>query len=296
MEGNIANPEESARVYHAGAEGVGLVRTEFLFHDRPFAPTEEEQLAAYQSILDAIPGKTVTFRLLDAGGDKPMPFVQIAPEGNPILGIRGVRALKDNESFFRTQLRALLRLKPQERVNIMLPMVSFVNEIVQLRKIFQEEAFSLGVPKPAKLGIMVEVPSTALLTRAFAQEETDFFSIGTNDLTQYTLAIDRNHKDLSPLADALHPAVLQLISLTCQGAAEYKKPVSVCGALAAEPAAVPLLIGLGVTHLAVSAGSIARIKALIRQLNFKVCQRTAQEALRLDNAQAVRELAQKLIM
>lgn len=293
VEGNIANPEEASRVYAAGAEGVGLVRTEFLFHDRPFVPTEEEQLCAYQAILDAIPGKAVTFRLLDAGGDKPMPFVQIPPEENPIVGIRGVRALKSNESFFRTQLRALLRLQPQERVRIMLPMVSFEQEITRFKKIFQEEAFSLGISKPAQLGIMIEVPSAALLASRLARE-TDFFSIGTNDLTQYTLAIDRNHKELSPLADALHPAVLQLIDRTCQGAMMYKKPVCVCGAMAGEPAAIPLLIGLGVTHLAVSAGVVARTKALIRSLSYKECHQLATDALNLPDAQAVRNLAQQL--
>ena len=292
VEGNIAGPDEAARAYAAGAEGIGLVRTEFLFQDRAIAPSENEQLAAYQSILDALPGQSVTFRLLDAGGDKPMPFVYINPEENPIIGVRGIRALGKNDRFFRTQLRALLRLPEQNRVRIMLPMVTFVDELKQFREIFEQEAKVLSLTQKAQLGIMVEVPSAALLAAQFAPY-TDFFSIGTNDLTQYTLAIDRNHKELSPLADALHPAVLHLIAQTCKGAQSSRKPVSVCGALASEPDAVPFLIGLGVTHLAVSAGVVARTKARIRKSNFHRCAELAQKALQLPDADAVRELLKK---
>lgn len=292
VEGNIAGPEEAAHAYAAGAEGVGLVRTEFLFQDRPFAPSEQEQLATYQAILDALPGQPVTFRLLDAGGDKPMPFVNIAPEENPIVGIRGIRALKQNEKFFRTQLRALLRLTPQNRVRIMLPMVSFVSEATHFRQIFKQEAASLGLKEVAQLGIMVEVPSTALLAEQFAPH-VDFFSIGTNDLTQYTLAIDRNHKRLSPLADALHPSVLHLIAKTCQGAQTHRRPVSVCGALAGEQDAIPILVGLGITHLAVSSGVVARTKATIRRTNYHRCHQLALEALQQSSATAVRELIKK---
>ena len=292
VEGNTAGPEEAARSYAAGAEGIGLVRTEFLFQDRPFAPSEEEQLATYQAILDAQPGQPVTFRLLDAGGDKPMPFINIAPEENPIVGVRGVRALKHNERFFRTQLRALLRVTPQDRVRIMLPMITFVEEVQRFRQILNQEATALGLKETAQLGIMVEVPAVALLAKQFAPH-VDFFSIGTNDLTQYTLAIDRNHKDLSPQADALHPAVLRLIAQTCDGALESKKPVAVCGALASEPDAVAFLIGLGVTHLAVSSGMVARIKARIRKSNFHRCRELAQQALQLPDAASVRELAKK---
>lgn len=292
VEGNTAGPEEAATAYAAGSEGIGLVRTEFLFQDRPFAPSEEEQLSTYQAILDAQPAHPVTFRLLDAGGDKPMPFVNIAPEENPIVGIRGVRALKHNERFFRTQLRALLRLKPQNRVRIMLPMITFVDEIKHFRQILNQEATALKLKETAQLGIMVEVPAVALQAKQFAPY-VDFFSIGTNDLTQYTLAIDRNHKELSPLADALHPAVLRLIAQTCEGALESKKPVSVCGALASEPDAITFLIGLGVTHLAVSSGVVARTKARIRKSNFHRCREMALEALQLADSAAVRELAKK---
>ncbi len=289
VEGNIASPDEAARAYAAGAEGVGLVRTEFLFQDKPFAPSEQEQQAVYQQILDALPGQPVTFRLLDAGGDKPMPFVNIPPEDNPIVGIRGIRALDSNEKFFRTQLRALLRLVPQDRVRIMLPMVSFVEEFLRFKQIFKQEAALLKLKQTAQLGMMVEVPAAALLARQFAPH-TDFFSIGTNDLTQYTLAIDRNHKELSPLADALHPSVLQLIAQTCEGAAAYKKPVSICGAIASEPDAVPVLIGLGITHFSVNSGAVARTKARIRKCNYHQVRKLAQEALQQPDASAVRKL------
>jgi len=292
VEGNISHLEEASRVYKAGAEGIGLVRTEFLFQDQPLPPSEEEQKEAYQSILDNMPGQPVTFRMLDAGGDKPMPFVNIVPEDNPLVGIRGIRALKNNEHFFRTQLRALLRLTPQSRIRIMLPMVSFIQEVTRFRQIIQEEMTNLGLTQPTQLGVMIEVPSAALLAKSLAQH-ADFFSIGTNDLTQYTLAIDRGHKELSTLSDPLHPSVLQLIALTCQGAQAYDKPVSVCGAMAGDPAAIPLLIGIGITHLAVSIGALARTKALIRRLDARQCRQAAQQALQMAETQEVRDLVQK---
>ena len=288
VEGNVSNAEESARSKKAGADGLGLVRTEFLFQNRAIAPTEEEQQASYQAILDAAQG-TVTFRTMDAGGDKPVPFVNIPPEENPIVGIRGVRAFKQNELFFRTQLRALLRVRPLNRIRIMLPMVSFVSELKEFKEIIEQEKKNLGISESVQLGIMIEVPAAAL-TAAQLAKEADFFSIGTNDLTQYTLAIDRGHKQLSPLADPLHPGVLKLIAYTTQGAKQYHKPVAVCGAVAADMAAVPLLIGLGITELAVGTGSVARTKALIRKLNVQACSQLAQQALELADAQAVRSL------
>lgn len=292
VQGNISNEHEAKQAVQAGAEGFGLVRTEFLFQQRALAPTEEEQTATYQAILNASPTAPVTFRTLDAGGDKPLPFIHLAPESNPIMGIRGVRAVKHNEAFFRTQLRALLRVNPQQRVNIMLPMITFTDEISLFKKILQEEAASLGIAQTARVGIMIEVPAAALCAEQLAKQ-VDFFSIGTNDLAQYVLAIDRGHQELSPLADPLHPAVLQLIGHTCRGAQVHHKPVAVCGAIAGEAAAIPLLIGLGVTSLAVSTGAIAKTKALIRRLTLADCVQTAQEALSLPSAQAVRTLVQQ---
>lgn len=266
---------------------MGLVRTEFLFQGRAFMPTEEEQRSVYQAVLDAAAGRPVTFRTLDAGGDKPLPFVNIAPEENPIVGVRGVRAFAKNQAFFRTQLRALLSVRPLKNVRIMLPMISFADEVDFFKQLISEEAAALGVKDAVQTGIMVEVPSAALTAGQLAKR-ADFFSLGTNDLTQYALAIDRGHKELSTRADHLHPAVLKLIAFTCQGAQQYKKPVAVCGAMAGDMAAVPLLVGLGVTELAVGAGSVARTKNLIRHLNAAECCEGAQHALTLADAPEVR--------
>ncbi len=292
VEGNVSGPAETARAAKNGADGMGLVRTEFLFQGRAFMPTEEEQRSVYQAVLDAAGGRTVTFRTLDAGGDKPLPFVDIAPEENPIVGVRGVRAFEKNQAFFRTQLRALLSVRPLKNVRIMLPMISFADEVDFFNNLITEEAASLGVQESVQTGIMVEVPSAALTADMLAQK-ADFFSLGTNDLTQYALAIDRGHKELSTRADHLHPAVLKLIAFTCQGAAQYKKPVAVCGAMAGDLAAVPLLVGLGVTELAVGAGAVAREKALIRRLNAADCRDIAQKALTLASAREVRALVRE---
>lgn len=289
VEGNVSGPGETARAAKSGADGMGLVRTEFLFQGRAFMPTEEEQHSVYQAVLDAADGRTVTFRTLDAGGDKPLPFVDIAPEENPIVGVRGVRAFAKNQAFFRTQLRALLSVRPLKNVRIMLPMISFVQEVNFFKNLIAQEAAALGITDPVQTGIMVEVPSAALTAEQLAQK-ADFFSLGTNDLTQYTLAIDRGHKELSAKADHLHPAVLKLIALTCQGARKYQKPAAVCGAMAGDAAAVPLLIGLGVTELAVGAGAVARTKALVRRLHTDACQAAAAEAQTLADAQEVRAL------
>lgn len=292
VEGNVSGPAETARAAKSGADGMGLVRTEFLFQGRAFMPTEEEQRSVYQAVLDAAAGQPVTFRTLDAGGDKPLPFVDIAPEENPIVGVRGVRAFAKNQMFFRTQLRALLSVHPLKNVRIMLPMISFADEVDFFKDLIAQEATALGITDAVQTGIMVEVPSAAL-TAAQLAKRADFFSLGTNDLTQYALAIDRGHKELSTRADHLHPAVLKLIAFTCQGAQQYNKPVAVCGAMAGDMAAVPLLIGLGVTELAVGAGSIARTKNLIRRLNAGDCRAAVEHALTLATAQEVRHLVRE---
>lgn len=291
--GNTANAKESAAAIQNGADGLGLVRTEFLFDGRQQPPSQAEQQAAYQPILDAAGGKPVTLRTLDAGGDKPLPFITIPAEENPIVGIRGIRAFEQNETFFRTQLRALLSTRHTGNLRIMLPMVTFAEEVDFFKQLITQEQRALGSTDSVQIGIMVEVPSAALISAQLAAR-VDFLSIGTNDLTQYTLAIDRGHKTLSARADSLHPAVLKLISLTCQGAKTHAKPVAVCGAMAGDLAAIPFLIGLGVTELAVGAAAIAPIKALIRQLNHQQCVQTAQEALQLSSAAEVRALAKKV--
>lgn len=289
VKGNISNLKEAQRAEQSGSDGLGLVRTEFLLQTYTFIPSEEEQLALYQEVLNAASGKQVTFRLLDAGGDKPIAFINIAPEKNPIAGIRGIRAFKKNEKFFRQQIRALLRLTPITNVRLMLPMVTFVQEVEFFKQLILQEAQNLGITQLPQLGIMVEVPATALLANELAKH-IDFFSIGTNDLTQYTLAIDRGHKELSYLADHLNPAVLQLIALSCKGAKSHKRTVTVCGAMAGDLTALAVLLGLGVSELSVGASSVARVKALVRQLDIAQCQLIAKEALQVSSAAEVRNL------
>lgn len=288
--GNVSNEKEAVYAYQNGADTLGLVRTEFLFlQGNATPPTQEEQRLCYQRIVDAMHGRPVTLRTLDIGGDKPVEFVRLPKEQNPVLGLRGVRTYELNEPLFRAQIRAMLQVKPAGVVRIMLPMISFVEEAALLRRFITEEQKNLGLTAKLEIGIMVEVPSAALLAEQFASE-VDFFSIGTNDLTQYTLAIDRAHPSLAARADHLHPAVLRLINATCRAGEKHHKPVAVCGAMAGDSQAVPLLVGLGVTELAVSAQAIGRIKTLIRSLNSAVCRQTAQQALSLKNAKQVREL------
>ena len=209
-----------------------------------------------------------------------------------MLGSRGVRIYDDNLDLFRTQVRAMLRVKPASALRIMLPMVGFPAEMQHFRQIIEEEKQKLGVKESVQIGMMVEIPAAALMAEQFAQH-ADFFSLGTNDLTQYALAIDRGHKVLSTQADGLSPAVLNLIGLTCSGAEKYNRPVAVCGAMAGDLQAVPLLIGLGVRELAVGAGAIAGVKALVRRLRLADCQEAASQALYLSSAKEVREFVRK---
>ena len=290
--GNINSEEDAKTAFESGADSLGLVRTEFLFLQELEAPSEDKQYKEYQGIVSAMKGKPVTLRTLDIGGDKPVRYLTIAPEDNPMLGSRGVRIYDDNLELFRTQVRAMLQVKPASALRIMLPMVGFPAEMQHFRQIIEEEKQKLGVKEPVQIGMMVEVPAAALMAEQFAPH-ADFFSIGTNDLTQYTLAIDRGHKVLSTQADGLSPAVLHLIGLTCSGAQRYNRPVAVCGAMAGDLQAVPLLIGLGVRELAVGAGAIAQVKALVRQLTLADCQEAASQALSLSSAKEVREFIRK---
>ncbi len=290
--GNASNEREALAAAQNGADGLGLVRTEFLFFQGNEPPTEERQFMLYQNIAAALHGKPVTLRTLDVGGDKPVPYMPLPAEENPIVGLRGVRNYKTYRDIFLSQIRAMLRVHPAGTVRIMLPMVAFIDELKEYKEIIRQEKEKLGISAPVELGIMIEVPSAALMAEQFAKE-ADFFSLGTNDLTQYTLAIDRGHKTLCSRADHLNPAVLSLIASTCRGAQAHQRPVAVCGAMAGDLQAVPLLIGLGVTELAVGAASIAQIKALVRTLNKAHCAEVAQKACTLADAQQVRELVKK---
>jgi phosphocarrier protein FPr len=289
---NIGGLKDAMQVAGFGGEGVGLLRSEFLFMERSSAPSEDEQFEAYKAIAEAV-GRTqlLIMRTLDVGGDKPLAYLPIPKEDNPFLGERGVRVALDRPEILRAQLRAILRASAFGKVSVMFPMVATLQELRDVKAILAEEATRLGV-KPIPTGIMVEVPAAAIMAAQFARE-ADFFSIGTNDLTQYTLAMDRGHPKLAPQVDGLSPAVLHLISETVKGAHTAGKWVGVCGGIASDPHGVPILLGLGVDELSISLPAIPAIKGQIRKLNFEKCRELAEKALAAESAADVRALVRE---
>lgn len=286
---NISGLADAEQIARLGGEGVGLLRSEFLFLERTSAPGEDEQADTYAAIARTLgPDQTLVIRTLDVGGDKPLPYLPIPHEDNPFLGERGIRVGLDRPEILRTQLRAILRAASAGKVMVMFPMISTLAEWRAAKAMLEEERRKLNTPA-IPVGIMVEVPAAAVLAEQFARE-ADFFSIGTNDLTQYTLAMDRGHAKLAPQVDGLNPAVLQLIAQTVKGAHQHGKWVGICGGIASDPQAVPLLIGLGVDELSLSLPAIPAIKAQIRALSLNQCQALAQKALTLDTAGEVRGL------
>jgi phosphoenolpyruvate-protein phosphotransferase len=287
---NIGGLEDAQEATAKGAEGVGLLRSEFVFLGRTRAPTEDEQAEVYTAIAKALtPGQPLVIRTLDVGGDKPLPYLPIAPEENPFLGERGIRIGLDRPEVLRTQARAILRAADAgAKVHVMFPMIATIEDFRQAKAIFEEERADLGV-EPVPLGIMVEVPSVAVMAQQFAAE-VEFFSVGTNDLTQYTLAMDRGHPRLAPQVDGLNPAVLGLIAQAVEAAHEAGRWVGVCGGMASDPQAVPILLGLGVDELSVSVPAVPAVKAQIRSLSLSQCQELAARALTRDSAAAVRAL------
>lgn len=280
---------EDARVAAAnGAEGCGLLRTELLFLDRATAPDIAEQTAAYQAVADALAGKPVIVRLLDIGGDKPAPYLPIGPEENPALGLRGIRVGLAHPDILDDQLRAILAVRPADQCRIMVPMVVGLDELRQVRAALDRVGGGGGV----ELGIMVETPAAAV-TAAQLAREADFLSIGTNDLTQYALAMDRGNAAVAGALDGLHPAVLRLIEQTVTGGARHARWTGVCGGLASDPLAVPILVGLGVTELSVAPAAVADIKALVRDLDMTRARDHARAALDCAGAAEVRQLARE---
>jgi phosphocarrier protein len=284
---NVASSHEAADAFANGADGVGLLRTEFLFVDRQTAPDVEEQRIAYQAVLDAMGEHSVIIRTIDVGGDKQLDYLPLPAEANPVLGLRGIRLAQARPEILDQQLRALLQVSPLRRCRILLPMVTEVDELLHIRQRVDALCIELGVTQRPEIGVMIEVPAAALQAEQLA-EHADFLSIGTNDLSQYTLAMDRDHAGLAARVDALHPALLRLIAMTCAGAAVHKRWVGVCGALASDPLATPVLIGLGVTELSVSPVQIGEIKDRVRQLHEAECQRLSRDLLKLNSAAAVR--------
>lgn len=284
---NVASSSEAADAFANGADGVGLLRTEFLFVDRQTAPDVEEQRAAYQGVLDAMGDHPVIIRTIDVGGDKQLEYLPLPIEANPVLGLRGIRLAQARPEILDQQLRALLQVSPLRRCRILLPMVTEVDELLHIRQRVDALCLEMSITQRPEIGVMIEVPAAALQAEQLA-EHADFLSIGTNDLSQYTLAMDRDHAGLAARVDALHPALLRLIAMTCEGAAVHKRWVGVCGALASDPLATPVLIGLGVSELSVSPVQIGEIKDRVRQVHEAECQRLSRDLLKLSSAAAVR--------
>ncbi len=291
---NIGNVEGARRALELGAEGVGLLRTEFLFLERTSLPTEEEQYQAYKAIGDAFGQQPVVLRTLDVGGDKELPYLGLAVEQNPFLGVRAIRLCLPRPDLFKPQLRAALRAGAGNGLKLMFPMVATVGEVRRARAVLDEcraELLAEGqaVAERMEVGIMIEIPAAAVVADQLAKV-VDFFSIGTNDLSQYTMAADRTNPGVAGLADAFHPAVLRLIRQVIDAAHAAGKWVGLCGELAGEPLALPILLGLGLDEFSMNAPAIPAAKALLRRLRVDEARDIAGAALELEDADEVRAL------
>lgn len=285
---NIGKAAEAEQAVNAGGEGVGLLRTEFLFLERLAPPTEEEQFEAYLTMVKALGGLPLIIRTLDIGGDKNVPYLNLPAEANPFLGVRGIRLCLAKPELFMPQLRAIYRASQHGPIKIMFPMVSTVEDLLAAQDFAEQARQEVGA-EPLETGIMIEVPSAVMMAQELAKE-ADFFSIGTNDLTQYTLAMDRVHPMLARRADGLHPAVLRMIDQTVKAAKAAGKWVGVCGGVAGDPQGAIILVGLGVSELSMSIPSIAAVKAKLRHVALADAQALAQQALSCRNAAEVRSL------
>lgn len=296
---NIGSPSDLDGVLRHGAEGIGLYRTEFLYMGRENLPSEEEQFTAYKTVLEGMKGKSVVIRTLDIGGDKHLPYLPLQEEMNPFLGHRAIRLCLDQQELFRTQLRALLRASVYGNLKIMFPMIATIQEFRAAKEILLEEkekliAGGIAVGSSIELGMMVEIPSTAVMADIFAKE-VDFFSIGTNDLIQYTMAADRMNEKVSYLYQPYNPAILRLIQMVIKAAHQEQKWVGMCGEMAGDEHAVPLLLGLGLDEFSMSATSILKTRALLKQLSVPEMQSLATEALQLATAEEVLEKVKKAV-
>jgi phosphotransferase system enzyme I (PtsI) len=291
---NIGTPADVEGVLEHGGEAVGLYRTEFLYMGRDKLPSEDVQYNAYKTVLEKMKGKPVVVRTLDIGGDKELPYLDMPKEMNPFLGFRAIRLCLDRQDIFRVQLRALLRASVHGNLRIMFPMIATLGEFRQAKAILLEEkekltAESIAVSDNIQLGIMVEIPSTAVLADQFAKE-VDFFSIGTNDLIQYTMAADRMNERVSYLYQPYNPAILRLVNMVIQAAHKEGKWAGMCGEMAGDQTAIPLLIGLGLDEFSMSASSILPARSLISKLTVSDMKQLANEALTKSTAEEVVEL------
>lgn len=294
---NVGNQQDASLALDAGAEGIGLLRTEFLYMDRELGPSEEEQGASYKAILDVMEDRRVIVRTLDIGGDKDLPYIDLQPEDNPFLGVRALRLCFQHPDLLAMQLRSLLRVSWGHNVHIMFPMVATLEELRRAREALEEaRRVVLGegyrLPDRIPLGIMVEIPSVAVMADQFARE-VDFFSIGTNDLTQYTFAAERTNAQVAHLTDALHPAVLRLIRQVVESAHRSGIWTGICGELAGDPDAIPLLLGLNLDELSMAPHSIPRAKAIIRTWDSQTASSLVEAALDTEDAQQVRNLVRQ---
>ena len=289
---NIGSLADAHVAVTRGAEGCGLLRTEFLFLERREPPDESEQAREYQALADALGNRPLTIRTMDIGGDKPIAYLPLPREENPALGLRGVRTSLWRPDLQRTQLRAILQVRPLERVRILLPMITDLTDVRALRAMVEELVHELRLPHRPRLGAMIETPASAMLADRIARE-VDFLSIGTNDLSQYTLAMDRGHPELAARLDGLHPAVLRLIASVANAGHAAGTEVAVCGGLGSDIAAIPILIGLGIREVSAVPAMIPRIKRAIRLLDARACKELAREALDCDTAAAVRALVER---
>jgi len=295
---NIGTPQDIEGVIKNGAEGVGLFRTEFLYMNRDTLPTEEEQFQAYKAVLEGVKGKPVVVRTLDVGGDKELPYLNLPKEMNPFLGFRAVRYCLENDQVFRPQLRALLRASIYGDLKIMFPMIATLDEFRQAKATLldvKEELRKEGhdVSDAIEVGIMVEIPSTAVMADTFAKE-VDFFSIGTNDLIQYTMAADRMNEKVSYLYQPYNPAILRLVKMVVDAAHKEGKWAGMCGEMAGDLQAVPLLLGLGLDEFSMSASSVLPVRSLLKTLSKQELAAAIPEILALTSAQEVLEFVENM--
>lgn len=299
LAGNIGNPADLQAVLDNGGEAIGLYRTEFLYMDESSLPSEDKQFQAYKSVLEKMEGKPVVVRTLDIGGDKEVDYLSLPEEMNPFLGVRAIRYCLENEEIFRPQLRALLRASVYGNLKIMFPMVATLDEFRRARAILLEEKEDLvsegvDVSEDIELGIMVEIPSTAIIADQFAKE-VDFFSIGTNDLIQYTFAADRMNEELSYLYQPYHPAILRLLSSVIDAAHAEGKWVGMCGEMAGDELAIPILLGLGLDEFSMSASSILPARSLIRSLSQERMASLKDDLLAKGTSEEVLELVREFL-
>lgn len=289
---NIGGPQDIELIMKNTAEGVGLFRSEFLYMNSEDFPTEKEQFEAYKKVAEKLQNKRIVIRTLDIGGDKNLKYMKLPKEDNPFLGYRAIRIFLDNISLFKVQLRAILRASAYGNLAIMIPMISSIEELRESKKIIQEvkdELRTKQIPfnENIEIGIMIEIPSAALMAEELAKE-CDFFSIGTNDLIQYTIAVERGNEKVSNLYTHFHPAVIRLIKSTIDGAHKNNILCGMCGEAAGDPMFIPLLIGLGLDEFSMNANKILQARKLIRELNFQDCKQIAQNVLKLNSSKEVK--------